>query len=178
MHDVDCLIQIATLQGAKPDVYSLVQKALATKQLSPSVEKKLQGGLSEINKPMASAAMEERLEKIQQEMDSKTATGKAIAESIKQSLNFRTSFLQKDYENVLAHTRNKDPIHQSDETLLITFLSASHLLEVNEATRWGQEIMRRNNGNETKTWVAIIIREAKTAAQTLSSSSPASAPSF
>ena len=178
MHDVDCLVQIATLQGAKPDVHSLVRKALATKQLTPPVEKAIHSELSEKYKPMSSTAMEERLEIIQQEMDGQTASGKAIVESIKKSLNLRASFLQKDYKGVMAQTRDKDPIRQSDETLMITFLSASQLLEVKEATRWGQEIMRRNNGNETKTWVATIIEEAKTTAQASSSSSPASAPSF
>ena len=178
MCDVDCLIQISTLQGAKPDVHSLVRKALATKQLNSSVETALQGELMQETASLPPASLEQNLQRVQQEIDGNTATGKAIVESIKQSFDLRKLFLDKDYKGVMAHAGNKDPIHQSDETLLITFLSASHLLDIKQTTRWGQEIVRRKKEPESKTWVANIIQETETAAQTSSSSSPGSAPSF
>ena len=164
-YDVECLTQIALLQGAKPDVMSLGRKAIASKLLETEIELLLKKEILENSNLLSEESIDQTLNDIQLEIDGKTATGKAITDSIQQSLELRKSFLEKRYSNIVEQARAKDPILQSDETLLIHFLSASHVGDITETTRWGQEIERRNNDPETITWVTTIIQETRQAAQ-------------
>jgi hypothetical protein len=164
-YDVECLAQIALLQGAKPDVMSLGRKAINSKLLNTEIEKALNQEILENSNLISKDSMSQTLKDIQREIDDNTATGREITDSIKQSLELRKSFLEKRYSSIVEQARAKDPILQSDETLLIHFLSASHVGDIAETTRWGQEIERRNKDPETITWVATIIQETRQGVQ-------------
>jgi hypothetical protein len=170
LHDIDCLVQISSLQGTGPDLLSLARKSISSGLLDENVQLALSESILETETQYNAKVDQSLVGKLQTEINRNSAIGKAVEASIQQALNLRSLFINKEYQKILELTENKDPIRQSNETLLMIFLAASQQGDLQQCAKWSQEIKRRNKDQETEKWVEKIIKETEMSAPSSSSS--------
>jgi hypothetical protein len=171
-HDTRCFRDIAQLQGTKPDVINLALKATSFSQIKDSVRTEL-NVLLESSQALSEKALQSLQDTLNAEVESGSATGLRIIASAKQALDLRKLYLSREYQTIVNQFKKKDPIYQSDETLMLVFTSAAQLKNIKSSLRWGREIQRRSKESETKKWVQTIINEARAKDTTSLSSHPA-----
>ena len=83
-------------------------------------------------------------------------SGTVAVSSIRQMLENRSTFLQRDYSELLSRHQETEPLTLPNESVLILFLSSVQLKNYLEMDRWGQEIKRRYPNKEVADWVSEL----------------------
>jgi uncharacterized membrane protein YukC len=90
-----------------------------------------------------------------------SGTGRIAVASMKQVLESRKLFVQRDYQAIIDSQRDTSPMTLPNESVLILFLSSVRLKDRVEADRWGQEIKRRFPNQEVSDWVSSMTTSAR-----------------
>lgn len=151
--DVQCIQKIGHHAGLSSEVRRMIFGALKSGRVSEKVDKPLRRLLA-LNKDKAEVAALKRT--LQQELLMNSSTGKIAVSSVKQMLDTRKLFMQKDYQKILNQHQDTNPLTLPNEAVLILFLSGVKLADRLEMDRWGQEIKRRYPNREVVGWVSKL----------------------
>ena len=86
--------------------------------------------------------------------------GPMVMSVLKQVRDDRELFMSQDYDRLVEKHRDASPTRLSSEQNLMLFLSALSERERSLATKWGQELKRRNPQSETTRWVDSLTSTA------------------
>ena len=81
--------------------------------------------------------------------------------SIKQLLETRNLFVQRDYQAIIEQYQDASPMALPNESVLLLFLSGVQVEDRLEMDRWGQEIKRRYPNQEVIDWVSELTTSAR-----------------
>ena len=150
-YDVKCIRRIAQHSGLNSEVLRMISGAVKSQRLSKAVEEPLSRLLTTEKDLTGVTAFKNSLKK---ELQQDSSSGKIALSSIKQMLDNRTVFLQRDYQKLLSTHKDTNPLIVPNESVLILFLSSVQLKNHLEMDRWGQEIKRRYPNREVMEWVS------------------------
>lgn len=88
------------------------------------------------------------------------ALAKAATTAAAKALTLRQAFASNQFEKVVAHAHDADPLEATDEAVWLIFLAASHLKDAPTADRWATELLRRNPTETTRKWITEIRADA------------------
>ena len=157
-YDLETLQQIANHQGLAADLSKMVGGALASGRVQP----KLAPALQRIaRQPNTQPDLETFKRELRRAVEAETPEGRIAVESAKRMLRDRKLFLARRYRALLTLHREAEPLNLPTETLLLLFLAAVDLKEQLEIDRWGQELKRRHNEPEVRSWVNEMTSTAR-----------------
>lgn len=157
-YDIKCIKRISQHSGLYSEVLRMISGAVKSRRLSEQVEEPLRRLLT------AKIDSEEVIEFkriLENELLTDSSSGKIAVSSIRQMLENRTLFLQRDYQQILSKHQGTDPLMAANESVLILFLSSVQLNNRLEMDRWGQEIKRRFPNREVADWVSDMTTSVK-----------------
>ena len=157
-YDVDCIRNIGQHSGLTSEMRRMVFGALKSGRVSAKIQEPLRRVLVLEADPTGVRAFKRKLKK---ELIQNSSTGKIAVSSMKQVLDTRKLFLQRDYQTIINQYQNANPMAVPDETVLLLFLSGVSLKDRLEADRWGQEIKRRYSNQEVIDWVSELTTSAR-----------------
>jgi hypothetical protein len=82
----------------------------------------------------------------------------AIA-AVRQVIEARRAFVERRFDSLIQSNVGRSPVMAGDELCLLLFVSAVATNNRLEADRWGQELGRRFDDEETRTWIRSLISE-------------------
>ena len=150
-YDVKCITRIAQHSGLNSEVLRMISGAVKSQRLSKAVEEPLSRLLTTEKDLPGVTTFKKSLKR---ELEQDSSSGKIALSSIKQMLDNRTVFLQRDYQKLLSTHKDTNPLMVTNESVLILFLSSVQLKNQLEMDRWGQEIKRRYPNREVAEWVS------------------------
>lgn len=156
--DVQCIQKIVHHAGLSSEVRRMIFGALKSGRVSEKVDKPLRRLLALNNDKAEVAALKRTL---QEELLVNSSAGKIAVSSVKQMLDTRKLFLQKDYQKILNQHQDTNPLTLPNEVILILFLSGVKQTDRLEIDRWGQEIKRRYPNREVAEWVSKLTTSVK-----------------
>jgi len=157
-YDVKCIKKIGQHSGLSSEMRRMVFGALKSGRVSGKVEKPLRQLLDLKND---SAEVKTLKRTLQKELLLDSSTGKIAVSSIKRMLDTRAFFLQRDYQKIINHHQDTNPLALPNESVLILFLCGVKLEDRLEIDRWGQEIKRRYPNQEVVDWVSELTNSVK-----------------
>lgn len=157
-YDVKCIRRISQHSGLFSEVLRMISGAVKSQRLSEKVEEPLRQLLTSEKDSEEVIELKRILEK---ELVKDSSSGKIAVSSIKQMLDTRSIFLQRDYQKILSKHQDTNPMMVSNESVLILFLSSVQLKNRLEMDRWGQELKRRFPNREVAAWVAELTTSVK-----------------
>ena len=99
--------------------------------------------------------------KLKEDLIQDSGRGKMAVSSMKQLLESRELFVQRDYQKIIDLHRDSSPMALPTESVLLLFLSGVNLGNRLEMDRWGQELKRRYPNQEVTEWVSELTTSAK-----------------
>jgi len=157
-YDVKCIQKIGQHSGLSSEMRRMVFGALKSGRVSAKVERPLRQVLVLENDPAEVRAFKRKLK---EELIQDSGTGKMAVASIKQLLETRKLFVQRDDQKVIDQYQDASPMALPNESVLLLFLSGVRLEDRLEVDRWGQEIKRRYPNQEVIDWVSELTTSAK-----------------
>jgi len=136
----------------------MVCGALKSGRVSAKVEGPLRQVLALENDPAEARAFKRNLK---EELIQDSSTGKMAVASLKQLLETRKLFVQRDYQTIIDQHQDANPLALPNESVLLLFLSGVRVEDRLEMDRWGQEIKRRYPNQEVIDWVSELTTSAK-----------------
>jgi hypothetical protein len=156
--DVKCIKKIGRHAGMSSEMRRMILGALKSGRVSTKIEKPLRQVLARDSYPEELRAFKSKLKT---ELHQNSSTGQIAVSSIKQLIETRNFFMQRDYQAISNQHQNTDPIALPNESVLILFLSGVQLEDRLEIDRWGQEIKRRYPNQEVINWVSDLTTSVK-----------------
>ncbi|MBW2478764.1 MAG: hypothetical protein JRF38_02145 [Deltaproteobacteria bacterium] len=157
-YDVECIKEIGLHSGLSSEIRRMIVGALKSGRVSAKVEGPLGQVLAQENDPAEVRAFKRKLK---EELIQGSSTGKVAVSSIKQLLETRKLFFQRDYPAIVDRYQDANPMALPDESVLLLFLSGVRLEDRLEMDRWGQEIKRRYPNQEVIDWVSELTTSAR-----------------
>lgn len=157
-YDVACIKKIGLHAGLSSEMRRMIAGALKSGRVSAEVEGHLRQALFLEPDPAEVRAFKRKLK---EELILDSSTGRAAVASMKQMLETRKLFLQRDYQAIIDQYQTANPMALPDESVLLLLLSGARLENQLEVDRWGQEIKRRYPNQEVTDWVSELTTSAK-----------------
>ena len=157
-YDVECIKKIGLHSGLSSEMRRMIFGALKSGRVSAKVEGPLRQVMALEND---SAEVRAFKRKLKEELIQGSSTGKVAVSSIKQLLETRKLFFQRDYQTIVDRYQDANPMALPDESVLLLFLSGARLEDRLEMDRWGQEIKRRYPNQEVIDWVSELTTSAR-----------------
>ena len=157
-YDVKCIEKIGQHSGLSSEMRRMVFGALKSGRVSAKVEGPLRQVLALENDPAEVRAFKRKLK---EELIQDSSTGKMAVASLKQLLETRKLFVQRDYQTIIAQHQDANPLALPNESVLLLFLSGVRVEDRMEMDRWGQEIKRRYPNQEVIDWVSELTTSAR-----------------
>ena len=157
-YDVECIKKIGLHSGLSSEMRRMIFGALKSGRVSAKVEGPLRQVMALENDPAEVRAFKRKLK---EELIQGSSTGKVAVSSIKQLLETRKLFFQRDYQTIVDRYQDANPMALPDESVLLLFLSGARLEDRLEMDRWGQEIKRRYPNQEVIDWVSELTTSAR-----------------
>jgi hypothetical protein len=157
-YDVDCIKKIGLNSGLSSEMRRMIFGALKSGRVSAKIERLLRQALT-----LETAAKEVRAfkRKLKEELIQDSRKGKMAVSSMKQLLEIRKLFVQRDYQMIIDRHQDASPMALPNESVLLLFLAGVRLEDRLEMDRWGQEIKRRFPNQEVTEWVSELTTSAK-----------------
>ena len=157
-YDVACIQKIGLHAGLSSEMRRMIAGALKSGRVSAKVEGPLRQALVLEPDPAEVRAFKRKLK---EELILDSSTGRAAVASMKQMLETRKLFLQRNYQAIINQHRSANPMALPDESVLLLLLSGARLGNQLEMDRWGQEIKRRYPNQEVIDWVSELTTSAE-----------------
>jgi len=157
-YDVECIKKIGRHAGLSSEMRRMIAGALKSGRVSARIQEPLRQALVLETDP---AEVREFKRKLKGELILDSSTGRAAVASVKQMLETRKLFLQRDYQAIIDQHQTANPMALPDEAVLLLLLSGARLENQLEMDRWGQEIKRRYPNQEVIDWVSELTTSAK-----------------
>ena len=157
-YDVDCIKKIGQHSGLSSEMRRMIVGAFKSGRLSAKVEGPLRQVLTLETDPAEIRAFKRKLK---EELIQDSGKGKLAVSSIKQLLETRKLFVQRDYQTIIDRQRDASPMALPNESVILLFLSSVNLGNRLEMDRWGQELKRRYPNQEVTEWVSELTISAK-----------------
>ena len=157
-YDVDCIRKIGLHSGLSSEMRRMIVGAFKSGRVSAKVKEPLRQTLA-----LEADAAEIRTfkRKLKDDLIQDSSTGRIAVASMKQVLETRKLFLQRNYQAIIDRYRDASPMSLPNESVLILFLSGVRLKDRVEVDRWGQEIKRRYPNQEVSDWVSDLTTSAR-----------------
>ena len=157
-YDVDCIRKIGLHSGLSSEMRRMIVGAFKSGRISARIKEPLKQTLA-----LEADAAEIRAfkRKLKNDLIQDSGTGRIAVASMKQVLESRKLFVQRDYQAIIDSQRDTSPMTLPNESVLILFLSSVRLKDRVEADRWGQEIKRRFPNQEVSDWVSSMTTSAR-----------------
>ncbi len=156
--DANAFRLMMTHNGFKKDAQKLIYSAWKSGRLDNILAIKLKR--IAMNKDIGA----ERIltSRLKDEISKETKIGQLMISTYKDMQETRNYFINRNYKYLVNKNADNDPYQLGDEKIMILFLSALKLGNINQSLKWGQEIKRRNNDNkETNDWVLNLTKTLK-----------------
>jgi len=157
-YDSKCIKKIGQHSGLSSEMRRMIFGALKSGRVSAKVEGPLRRVLALENDPAEVRAFKRNLK---EELIQNSSTGKMAVASIKQLLETRKLFVQRDYQTIIDQYRDASPMALPNESVILLFLSGVRLENRLEMDRWGQELKRRYPNQEVTDWVSELTISAR-----------------
>jgi hypothetical protein len=157
-YDVECIKEIGLHSGLSSEIRRMIVGALKSGRVSAKVAVPLRQVMALETDP---AEIRTFKRKLKEELIQGSSTGKMAVSSIKQLLETRKLFFQRDYQAIVDRYQDANPMALPDESVLLLFLSGARLEDRLEMDRWGQEIKRRYPNQEVIDWVSELTTSAR-----------------
>ena len=157
-YDVECIKKIGLHAGLSSEMRRMIAGALKSGRVSANVQEPLRQALVLEPDPAEVRAFKRKLK---EELILDSSTGRAAVASMKQMLETRQLFLQRNYQTIIDQYRSANPMALPDEAVLLLLLSGARLGNQLEMDRWGQEIKRRYPNQEVIDWVSELTTSAE-----------------
>ena len=157
-YDVECIKKIGQHSGLSSEMRRMIVGAFKSGRISAKVEGPLRQVLTLESDPAEIRAFKRNLK---EELIQDSSTGKMAVASIKQLLETRKLFVQRDYQTIIDQHRDASPMALPNESVILLFLSGVNLENRLEMDRWGQELKRRYPNQEVTEWVSELTTSAK-----------------
>jgi hypothetical protein len=148
-HDVNCLEMVAHHGALKPDLDSMIWRAIARRSADDPLEEDLRA----LVKKRDTDGMEQRL---RSRLASDPEAREIAVRSLRRMREARRMFMERRYEDLLGGFADMQPTGVTTEMSTILFLAALEQGEAHYAYRWGQELKRRHPDRELARWVASL----------------------
>jgi hypothetical protein len=157
-YDVDCIKKIGLHSGLSSEMRRMIAGAFKSGRVSAKIEGPLLQVLTLDSDPAEIRAFKRRLK---EELIQDSGKGKLAVSSMKQLLETRKLFVQRDYQTIIDQHRDASPMALPNESVILLFLSGVNLENRLEMDRWGQELKRRYPNQEVTDWVSELTISAR-----------------
>jgi len=157
-YDVDCIKKIGLHSGLSSEMRRMIVGAFKSGRVSAKVEGPLRQVLALESDPAEIRAFKRKLK---EELIQDSGKGKMAVSSMKQLLETRKLFVQRDYQTIIDQHRDASPMALPNESVILLFLSGVRLENRLEMDRWGQELKRRYPIQEVTEWVSGLTTSAR-----------------
>lgn len=148
-YDLNCLEMLADHGALKPDLDSMIWRAIARRGADDPLEEELRALVEGEGTDWMERRLRSRLERDPQARE-------IALRSLRRMQGARRLFLERRYEDLLEGFGDSPPSRITTEMSTILFLAAVAQGESHYAYRWGQELKRRHPDRELARWVADL----------------------
>jgi len=148
-HDMSCLEMVAHHGALKPDLDSMIWRAMARRGAKDPLEEDLRA----LVKGKGTDRMERRF---RSQLAGDPEARQIAVKSLQRMQEARRLFMEQRYWDLLQTFGDALPTRVTTEMSTILFLAALEQGEAHYAYRWGQELKRRHPDRELSRWVANL----------------------
>ena len=155
--DANSFRLMMTHNGLKNDAQKLIYSAWKSGRLDNVLSIKLKK--IAMNKDISAENV--LISRMKHELSSETKIGQLMIATYKDMQETRNYFMNRNYNYLINKNAESDPYQLGDEKIMLLFLSALKLRDINQSLKWGQEIKRRNDDKEINDWVMNLTKILK-----------------